>query len=156
MSDTVDERAQRLAELRATWGKSDASVFDEPFLLAELDRVTAQRDALTDELDMLRLSLRNTSARLEHAQGCLAAEQEVTRVTLQSIRKLTAERDMLLDQVQRFGARATTAEARLQAVQALHVGVEIEDFPICKECDVYWPCSTWHALDGPGQEERRS
>jgi len=121
-----------------------------------------------DELDMLRLSLRNTSARLEHAQGCLAAEQEVTRATLQSIRKLTAERDMLLDQVQRFGKRviaaederaravaaaveasrrAEAAEARLQAVRTLHVGVEIEDFPICRACDAYWPCSTWHALD---------
>jgi len=128
-----------------------------------LDRVTAQRDdymadlaAKIDELDMLRLSLRNTAARLEHATAVQDAALERANALADLVDRKRETARSLWESLRLLTAERSVAEARLRAVRALHVGVEIEDFPICKECDVYWPCSTWHALDGPGQEERRS
>ena len=100
-----------------------------------------------DELDMLRLSLRNTAARLEHATAVQERSETTIRELLNELSEARDERTRAVAAAVEASRRAEAAEARLQAVRTLHVGVEIEDFPICRACDAYWPCSTWHALD---------
>src|SRR5699024_2214651 len=56
---------------------------------------------------------------------------------------------------QEYGAKLAhgkdEAEARIEAVQALHTGTRwpgVTDKPICDACDQPWPCPTIRALDG--------
>jgi len=120
MSEPVDEHERRLTGIRermlTRWVHREISAKDDEFLVAALDSVTAERDALRARVDEL-------------------IDSEA----------LIAERD-------EENARASAAEARLQAVRALHVERPTQGFWFCRECGGRCPCPTVKVLDGLGQE----